>query len=151
MKDFEATMRASDPLTKLTPKQRQVARLIGAGETQRAAAERVGVSEQSVSTWINDDDGLGHAMAVAISAACDDALAKLIAKATGALDRHLDDPNPDTAVKAADVIFRRKAQVEKRDHGFRQLELQREALAKGLDADRGPTGIVRVKVPEERE
>lgn len=113
----------------LTPKQQAVARLIGAGQTQRAAAEAVGVNEVTVSGWVNDNTGLGRAMAVAITAACDEALAVLMAKATGALARHVEDVNPDVATKAADVIFKRRAQVEKYEHGLRQLELQREALA----------------------
>lgn len=135
----------------LTPKQLTAARLIGSGQTQRAAAEAVGVSENTMSAWVNDTTGLGHAMAVAIAAACDDALAVLMAKATGALTRAVEDVNPDTATKAADVIFRRRAQVEKYEHGRAQLELQREALAaKAADESKEPVGLVGLP-PEEAQ
>ena len=118
-------------MRELTPKQRQVAALVGAGSTQRSAAEQVGVHEDVVSRWLTGAEGedLRAAMAAAIRQAADDALAVLMAKATGALTRAVEDVNPDTATKAADVIFRRRAQVEKFEHGVRQLELQREALA----------------------
>lgn len=139
-------------MRELTPKQRQVAALVGAGSTQRSAAEQVGVHEDVVSRWLTGAEGedLRAAMAAAIRQAADDALAVLMAKATGALTRAVEDVNPDTATKAADVIFRRRAQVEKFEHGVRQLELQREALAaKVSDDGKEPVGIVRI--PEERQ
>lgn len=134
----------------LTPKQLAAAGLIGAGQTQADAAKSVGVDPSTVWRWVNDNTGLGHLMAVAIAAASDDALASLMSEATVALARAVKDTNPDVATKAADVIFRRRAQVEKYEHGLRQLELQREALAaKVSDDGKEPVGIVRI--PEEQQ
>lgn len=131
----------------LTPKQETAARLIGSGASQAAVAQELGVDESTVWRWVNDTTGLGHAMAVAIAAACDDALAVLMAKATGALVRAVEDVNPDTATKAADVIFRRRAQVEKYQHGLRQLDLQREALAaKVAESTTESIGLIEVPV-----
>lgn len=118
-------------MRELTPQQQQVCSLVGAGLTQRAAAEKVGVHEDVVSRWFTgaEGDDLRAAMAAAVTKAVDDKLAMLMADATGALSIAVRDTNPDVATKAADVIFRRRAQVEKYEHGLRQLELQREALA----------------------
>jgi transcriptional regulator with XRE-family HTH domain len=130
-------------MRKLTVPQRTAANAIGAGLTLKRAAEEAGVDESTVWRWMNGADDLSRAMNAVIAEVADDALAQLMGAATGALAKHVNDPNPDTAVKAADVIFRRKAQVEKRDHGFRQLELQREALtAKQADESSAPTGVI---------
>lgn len=134
-------------MRELTPKQAIAARLIGSGATQTFVAQEVGVDESTIWRWVNDTNGLGHAMAVAIAAACDDTLSTLMAKATGALTRAVEDVNPDTATKAADVIFRRRAQVEKYQHGLKQLDLQREALAaKVAEGTTESIGLIEVPV-----
>lgn len=136
----------------LTANQKAICVLVGQGKTQRDAAAQVDVSEYEVSRWYNDINGLGEAMAHWTGIYADRYASELLGKALATALKGMETSDLEVAVRAAEVVTKRIAQIEKRETDRARLGLDREALAAKIEANKpdvdAPTGKVFFPVEE---
>lgn len=115
MKDTATIANQQQELTEICVSDQQAAviRLVIAGATQKAAAQKIGVSEFTVSRWANSDANYIAALNLARLDAWQEQraeLSKLLGKARAALAHVLDGDDAGAMVRAAALVLGEFAQ-----------------------------------------
>src|SRR3990167_6173707 len=108
----------------LNTKQKQAAMWIGYGLNQTEAANKVGVSDQAVSDWKHNQNGIGEAFAAEIRKWADRFCGEISGEALAALRQAL--KNPMDRVSAGKAILDRQAKIERREIELDRLDMDRK-------------------------